>query len=257
MTSEKQLPMVGIICDLEQIGPHPFHVAGDKYVQAIAQASHCLPMLIPALGESLNAKQLVASLDGLLLTGGYSMVNPLHYQKQAAKPDTKLDTDRDITSFSLIHQAIEQKVPLLGICRGFQEMNVALGGSLHQELHENGHYIEHREDTELSLEEQYADNHQINLTKDGQLAQILDKTSTRVNSLHTQGVDRLGDQLAIEAFAEDGLVEAFSITNANTFAMAVQWHPEWQVNQNPDSSKLFHAFGEACISRQKMRMNHG
>jgi len=251
------LPIVGIICDREIIGPHAFHIAGDKYIQAIVNASNCLPILIPALAESTCFDQLLKSLDGILLTGGYSMVDPLNYQKEGAEAGTKLDIARDGTSLPLVRLAIDKGIPLLGICRGFQEMNVALGGTLHQKLHENGHYNEHREDNNLSLAEQYSASHQVNLTQDGQFTKILNTDAIEVNSLHTQGIEKLASGLTIEAFADDGLVEAFSVDSAQTFAMAVQWHPEWQYENNKNSIKLFNAFGQACLSRKEMRDNNG
>ncbi len=248
----QQQPLVGIICDREMLGPHSFHIAGDKYIQAISQGSQCLPVLIPASADESQIDALLNIVDGVLLTGGYSMVDPLNYQSEGAEQGTKLDINRDQTSLPLVNKAVAMGIPLLGICRGFQEMNVALGGSLHQKLHENGHYIEHRENKDLALAEQYAGRHQINLLEHGHLMAVLEKSSTQVNSLHTQGVDKLADALTIEALAEDGLVEAFSVTSATTFALAVQWHPEWQFQNNPDSVKLFHAFGQACKARQQM-----
>ena len=243
---QAHLPVVGIICDKEIIGPHPFHIAGDKYIKAISATSHCLPILIPAMADESTMDQLLTLLDGILLTGGYSMVDPLHYQKEAALAETKLDTARDGTSLPLIVKAVGQGIPVLGICRGFQEMNVAFGGSLHQKLHENGHYFEHRENKTLALEQQYGASHQVNVIAGGKLANIVNKAAFEVNSLHTQGVQHLADNLTIEALAEDGLVEAFSVTNSSAFAIAVQWHPEWQVEHNENSTKLFHAFGQAC-----------
>ncbi len=244
-----RLPLVGVICDREILGPHPFHVAGDKYIQALVAASDCIPVLIPALANDLSINQLLATLDGILLTGGYSMVDPLHYQSQAAEAGTKLDTFRDNTSLPLITEAIKQAVPIFGICRGFQEMNVALGGSLHQKLHEQGRYIEHRENKDLSLAQQYASSHSVNLTSGGQLEKILEQSTIEVNSLHTQGIDRLAENLVIEAVSRDGLVEAVSVANARSFAIAVQWHPEWKVQDNENSLKIFHAFGQACLAR--------
>ena len=200
-------------------------------------------------------EQLLTMLDGILFTGGYSMVDPLHYQNEAADADTKLDRARDNTSLPLIARAVAQGIPVFGICRGFQEMNVAFGGSLHQKLHENGHYFEHRENKELTLEQQYSASHTVNVVADGQLAHIVNESVIEVNSLHTQGVDRLADNLTIEATAEDGLVEAFSVTNSESFAMAVQWHPEWQVNKNQQSTQLFHVFGQACSTRKARKIN--
>ena len=247
---QAHLPVVGLICDREIIGPHPFHIAGEKYIKAVSESSGCLPILIPAMVDEALLEQLLPMLDGILLTGGYSMVDPLHYQNTKAEDGTKLDTARDNTSLPLIVKAVAQGVPVLGICRGFQEMNVAFGGSLQQKLHENGHYIEHREDKDLTLEQQYSVSHEVNVIADGKLAEIVNDTTYRVNSLHTQGVDRLADNLTIEAIAEDGLVEAFSVTNSESFAMAVQWHPEWQIEKNQQNKQLFQAFGLACAKRK-------
>ena len=253
--NQAKLPVVGVICDRDIIGPHPFHIAGDKYLQAIISGSHCLPILIPALADDNTIEQLMTMVDGVLLTGGYSMVDPQEYQQEAVT-GTQLDTARDKTSLPLARLAVEKGIPVLGICRGFQEMNVAFGGSLHQALHQHGQFFEHRENKNLPLEKQYADSHKVKLTSSGKLAEILNESSIEVNSLHTQGVDRLAGNLLIEAVAEDGLIEAFSVVNATTFAMAVQWHPEWQIHNNPHSTKLFHAFGQACLAKQQTRENH-
>lgn len=253
--TQAHLPIVGIICDKEIIGPHPFHIAGDKYIKAISASSHCLPLLIPALADESSMEQLLSMLDGVLFTGGYSMVDPLHYQDEAAETGTKLDTARDNTSLPLVVKAVAQGIPVLGICRGFQEMNVAFGGSLHQKLHDNGHYFEHRENKALTLKQQYSASHHVNVIADGKLAGIVNEAVIEVNSLHTQGVDRLSEKLTIEAIAEDGLVEAFSVTNSESFAMAVQWHPEWRVEENQQSIQLFHAFGQACATRKARNIN--
>ncbi len=255
--NQAKLPVVGVICDREIIGPHAFHIAGDKYLQALISTSNCLPLLIPALADEETLNQLMGMLDGILLTGGYSMVDPLRYQEEAAISGTKLDTARDNTSIPLVVKAVEQGMPVFGICRGFQEMNVAFGGSLHQELHQHAQFFEHREDKNVSLDEQYSDSHKVKLTTNGKLAEILGESAINVNSLHTQGVDHLANNLLIEAVAEDGLVEAFSVVSARTFAMAVQWHPEWKSTDNPYSTKLFHAFGQACLAKQITRENHG
>ncbi|TKB46769.1 gamma-glutamyl-gamma-aminobutyrate hydrolase family protein [Thalassotalea mangrovi] len=250
-------PLVGVVCDMEIIGPHPFHVAGHKYIHAVIEGSNCIPVLIPALANEQALEQLIKSLDGILLTGGYSMVHPSHYQGNTPDADTKLDPNRDNTTLPLIKLAIENQVPIFGICRGFQEMNVALGGSLHQKLHETGEYIEHREDKNVSLEQQYDLAHPINIASGGVLQSLFAESCIQVNSLHTQGVQRLAPSLSIEATAEDGLIEAFSVSDAKAFALAVQWHPEWQFENNLYSRKLFAAFGQACLSRQQVKNHHG
>jgi putative glutamine amidotransferase len=253
--SEINLPVVGILCDHEHVGPHPFHMSGNKYIQAVIQAANCVPILIPAIASQTNFLQLLNLVDGILLPGGYSMVDPLNYQEAAAPNETKLDIDRDQTSFGLIKQAVASGVPIFGICRGFQEMNVAFGGSLHQKLHEHDVFQEHRENKNLSLDDQYEDSHKVMVTPSGQLSKIVVANEMNVNSLHTQGVDRLADNLAVEAVSEDGLCEAFSVIDAKAFSMAVQWHPEWKVMQNSKNAKLFAAFGRACKVRQSLKVN--
>ena len=244
-------PIVGVICDKEIIGPHPFHIAGDKYLQAMVKGSNVQPILIPALSTDLDMNQIVNLVDGLLFTGGYSMVDPLHYQDEAADQETKLDKDRDNSSLPLIKLAIENNIPVLGICRGFQEMNVAFGGSLHQKLHQHAQFIEHREDKKLTLEQQYNSSHSVQLTENGKLQKMLLANKIDVNSLHTQGVDRLAAGLTIEATAPDGLIEAFSVDSATTFAMAFQWHPEWKFQNDIHSVKIFNEFGKACTARKQ------
>ncbi|MGB0936698.1 MAG: gamma-glutamyl-gamma-aminobutyrate hydrolase family protein [Colwellia sp.] len=241
-----KLPVIGVICDQEIVGPHPFHIAGDKYIKALTATSPCLPILIPALADESTMDQLLGMLDGLLCTGGYSMVDPLHYQNEQAPAETKLDKARDNTSIPLIKKAIAQGVPLLGVCRGFQELNVALGGSLHQKLHETNKYIEHREDKDKTLAEQYADSHEVELVAGSPLADLINQSTVMVNSLHTQGIDKLADGLMVNGVAPDGLVEAVSVKDAQAFAIAVQWHPEWQVEKNNQNLKLFKAFLRAC-----------
>ena len=247
--NSSRLPVIGVICDREIIGPHPFHVTGEKYIKALTVTGKCLPILIPALADESSMDQLLEMLDGILFTGGYSMVDPLYYQSEPAPEGTKLDTARDKTSLPLINKAIDQGVPLFAICRGFQELNVALGGSLHQKLHQVGQYIEHRENKELTLAQQYDVSHPIELIAGTPLAELINDTTMMVNSLHTQGIDKLGNGLVINAVAEDGLVEAMSVAKASTFAVAVQWHPEWKVENNSQNGKLFKAFSQACEQR--------
>jgi putative glutamine amidotransferase len=159
------------------------------------------------------------------------------------------DPHRDATTLSLIPRAVASGVPVLGVCRGFQEMNVAMGGTLHQRVHEVGGFDDHREDKEQPLEAQYAPAHEVVLEPGGLLLSLAGQDRIEVNSLHWQGVDRLAPDLAVEARAPDGLVEAFRVKSAPAFALAVQWHPEWQVMQNPFSQALFAEFGKAARTR--------
>ncbi|RRJ83497.1 gamma-glutamyl-gamma-aminobutyrate hydrolase family protein [Aestuariirhabdus litorea] len=241
--------MVGISACTRQLGIHPFHVAGHKYIAGVVQGSDVLPVIIPSLGEGLDVKATLARLDGLLLTGSYSMVQPHLYGANSSVDPSEYDLGRDATTLPLIREAIASGVPILAICRGFQEMNVAFGGTLHQRLHEVGGYQEHREDKEQTIDQQYAVAHPVAIQPGGVLASLVDGESAMVNSLHTQGVDRLGDGLRVEACAEDGLVEAFSVEGAPAFSLAVQWHPEWKVAEHPFYHAIFTAFGDACRRR--------
>jgi putative glutamine amidotransferase len=173
------------------------------------------------------------------------MVQPHLYAGSPSAPDTLHDPHRDATTLALIPAVVDAGIPVLAICRGFQEMNVAYGGSLHQDLPATGKYRDHQADDEHAIEVQYGPAHDVELTQDGVLREITGRRRLTVNSLHTQGVDRLGRRLAVEAVSADGLVEAFRVEDAPGFAVAVQWHPEWRIMDNPDSVALFRAFGEA------------
>lgn len=248
MTNASSPPVIGVPCCQKNIGNHLFHVAGEKYVAAAAQGAGALPWIIPPLdGDPDRLAALLDRLDGLLLTGSRSNVHPGHYHDA---PDTvqcqPYDEARDATTLPLIRGALARGLPVLAICRGFQELNVALGGSLHPRVHETPGLSDHREPASDDLDVQYGPSHPVRLTPGGRLAALADgATSLMVNSLHGQGLDRLADGLLVEATAPDGLVEAVSVTD-HPFAIAVQWHPEWRFAENPFSRNLFAAFGAAA-----------
>jgi putative glutamine amidotransferase len=248
-----RVPLIGIPADRRLYGKHPFHMVGEKYIEAVAFGARAIPLLIPALGAGLDLPSLLDACDGLLLTGSASNVEPFHYGGPASEPGTLHDPNRDATTLPLIPQAIAQGLPLLAICRGFQEMNVAFGGTLHQRLHEVEGYSDHREDEESPLEVQYGPAHEVLLEPGGQLHGIAGRDRLQVNSLHWQGIDKLGLGLQVEARAPDGVIEAFRATAARSFAVGLQWHPEWQFAQNPFSSALFAAFGDASRERANLR----
>jgi putative glutamine amidotransferase len=237
-------PLIGISADRRMLGLHPFHCVGEKYINAVAEGADAIPLLIPSLGgRDLDA--ILSRVDGLLLTGSPSNVEPHHYEGPASAPGTWHDPHRDATTLPMIPQAIKAGIPILAICRGFQEMNVALGGTLHQKLHEVAGLNDHRDDESQPLEVQYGPAHEVVLTPGGLFQQWADADRITVNSLHSQGVNALGKGLSIEALAPDGVVEAFRVADAPAFAVAVQWHPEWQFSSNRFSRALFAAFGEA------------
>jgi len=246
-------PLIGIPADRRMVGAHPFHMVGEKYALAVLEASEALPVLIPSLGEELRLDELLHSLDGILFTGSLSNVEPHHYDGTPSEAGTLHDPARDATTLPLIRKAVQAGVPVLGVCRGFQEMNVAFGGTLHQKVHEVPGYNDHRDDTTQPLDIQYGPAHDVILEKAGVLRAMAGADRVRVNSLHSQGVERLGPNLVVEARATDGLVEAFHVRNASRFAVAVQWHPEWKVMSNPFSRALFAAFGVASRERGAQR----
>ncbi len=248
----KRLPLIGIPADRRLYGKHYFHMVGEKYIEAVAVGAGAAPLLIPALATQLDLASVLEVCDGLLLTGSASNVEPHHYGGPASAPGTLHDPHRDATTLPLIPKAIAAGLPVLAICRGFQEMNVAFGGSLHQRLHEVPGYMDHRDDESLPLEEQYGPAHEVLLEPGGRLREIAGRDRLSVNSLHWQGVETLGAGLAVEARAPDGVIEAFSVAGSPSFALGLQWHPEWQFAGNPFSSALFAAFGAACERRARL-----
>lgn len=246
-------PLIGVVACNAQLGLHPFSIVGEKYLLSVVNAAKGWPLIIPSLGNIQPIETILDSLDGLLFTGSPSNVEPHHYQGPASDEGTHHDPNRDASTLPLIKAAVAAGIPILGICRGFQEMNVAYGGSLHQKLHEVGQFIEHREDKSTPLAVQYGPAHEINIEADSLLFKAWGQRVAQVNSVHTQGVDRLGQGLSVEARAPDGLIEAFSITDAKAFALGVQWHPEWKVTENPFYSAIFKLFGDACLSRATTR----
>jgi putative glutamine amidotransferase len=246
-------PVIGISADRRIIGRHPFHLVGEKYMTAIAEASGGIPVLLPALGDSGDIEEVLRHLDGIVLPGSPSNVEPRHYAGPPSEPGTLHDPERDATTLTLIPRAVAMGVPLLGICRGFQEMNVAFGGTLLQRVHEIPGHLDHRDDESAELEVQYGPVHDVHLEPGGLLNTLAGVALIRVNSLHWQGVERLGKDLVVEARAPDGLIEGFQVRNSSRFAVAVQWHPEWQAMNNPFSRALFAAFGDASRERAQTR----
>jgi putative glutamine amidotransferase len=257
-------PVVGVTACFKENGRGGWHhTVGDKYVRAAIHAVGALPVLIPAIGPELDGDQrtmtealdrLLDSLDGVLLTGSPSNVEPHHYGGEPSRAGTSHDPARDATTLPLIRRALERGVPLFAICRGLQEVNVALGGTLHQLVHEVDGRWDHRSPKSPDSDVNYAPAHDIEIVEGGLLHRLLGERRVKVNSLHAQGVDRLAPRARLEAVAEDGQVEAFSIPDAPAFALALQWHPEHRALENPVSMKLFDAFAAACRSRAKARL---
>ncbi|ATF09090.1 gamma-glutamyl-gamma-aminobutyrate hydrolase family protein [Candidatus Enterovibrio altilux] len=252
------IPIVGVVSCTSKLGLHLFHIAGEKYLSGVFEVANCCPLIIPVLGKTLPIETFLALCDGILFTGSTSNIEPHHYDEEKKEPSTDYDPQRDATTLPLMRHAITVGVPVLAICRGFQEMNVVMGGTLHQKLHDIGGFIEHHEDKITPAHLQYGISHTVNIEPGGIIYEAWGRTSAEVNSVHTQGVDRLGNGLRPEAYAPDGLVEAVSVINSKQFALGVQWHPEWEVIKNPFYSVIFKVFGNACRLRaNNSEKNHG
>jgi putative glutamine amidotransferase len=249
----RSLPLVGIPADYRTLAGTAVHVVDQPYVDAIAETVGAIPIVLPALGARQDRQALLATLDGLLFTGSQSNVAPERYGGPARDPGVMQDLQRDATTLPLIIDAVEACVPLLAICRGFQELNVAYGGSLHQKLHEQPGRFDHRAKPGQPTDIVFGMAHPVKLAEGGVLRGLLDAETAMVNSVHWQGVDRLGQGLAVEALAEDGTVEAVRVADAGDFTLAVQWHPEHRPDENPVSRAIFAAFGAAVRRRRAAR----
>ena len=235
---------VGIVADRRLFDGMAVHQANDEYVAAVRDGVGAMPVIIPSTDRPLDTAAILSMVDGLLFTGAPSNVAPSQYGA-GARPGTELDEVRDATTLPLLRAATQAGMPLLAICRGFQELNVALGGSLHQHLHELPGRLDHREPQNASRDAEYAQAHPVTFAQDGVLARLSGLRQAMVNSLHHQGVDRLAPGLQAEALAPDGQIEAVSHSGAKAFLLGVQWHPEWRFAEDPLSCAIFAGFARA------------
>jgi putative glutamine amidotransferase len=233
--------IVGIPACAKIVADMPFHQTPARYAQAVLGGVGATPVLIPPLGEQML--DLLDDLAGLLIPGSPSNVHPSHYDGGESETPDFHDLERDHTTLPLIRTAIQRGIPVLAICRGIQELNVALGGSLIQRVHAQTGFSDHRGGPG-TLDTRYGPKHAITAT--GSLARILGATTIQVNSLHGQAIDRLGQGLVVEARAPDGTIEAVAMPSAPGWVLGVQWHPEWAFALNPHSVAIFAAFGDAC-----------
>jgi putative glutamine amidotransferase len=252
-------PIVLLPCDNRVISGHPMYVLGQKYADAVRDQAGCLAVPLPAT-DATTLDDYLALADGVLLTGSPSNVHPSHFGQAVHDASLPLDVERDSATLPLIRRIIERGMPLLAICRGIQEINVALGGTLFQAVQEVPGRIDHRGakgKPDASKEEAYAPAHTIEIVADSTLAHLLRRNETTVNSVHGQGIDRLANGLTTQAYAPDGQIEAVTIDGHRGFNLALQWHPEWRAWENEDSIKIFAAFGDACRMRRKQRSSIG
>ncbi|MBX3492321.1 MAG: gamma-glutamyl-gamma-aminobutyrate hydrolase family protein [Parvibaculum sp.] len=270
----RRRPIVGVPCDVKMLGPHPFHAVGEKYIAAVDGGADCQPVLLPVprapLDSAADLEEIFALCDGIFLTGSHSNVHPELYGGAHPREGVLLDRQRDALTLDLIRACVARAVPLFCVCRGFQELNVAFGGTLHQHIHEEpgeqgfAPRLDHREGKDDPLEIQYGPAHEITLVAGGVFEGLLGAAKIEVNSLHGQGIAKLAPGLTVEGRAPDGTIEAVRVTGAKGFALGVQWHPEWRYWENPVSQKLFRAFGDAVReaaannkSTQESKVSHG
>lgn len=250
MKTKDMPPIIGVSGCRKDIDGIEYDSAPHIFLEGLGKACGAVPLVVPTLGDALDRKSLLRHVDGLLFTGSVSNVEPHHYNGPKSKEDTVHDPYRDATTLPLIREAVDAGVPILCVCRGFQELNVAFGGTLHQHVNEVEGLLDHRSDPDQTWEQRFDFAHDVSLTEGGFFARLMGGTKLIVNSLHGQGVDRLADRLQQEAVAPDGLIEAATVKQARRFAAGVQWHPEWLIMDNPFSLKLFRAFADSARDNQ-------
>jgi len=255
MSKKPISPVVGIpVNHLTEDRPmSPLFTTAKKYAEVVSDFSKTTPILIPAFGAKTNFEVILSQINGLLLTGGRANVEPHHYQGPPFPDDEIIDPERDATVLPLVRGCVDRGIPIFGICRGIQEINVAMGGSLHYRIHllpgKNDHRM--RRDTDL-IEEKFGLRHSIKLSSGGLLKELSKVDEVMVNSLHGQGINRVADGFKAEAISPDGVIEAISMQGSESFTVGVQWHAEWGVESHSLSRKLFEAFGLAALTHAKI-----
>lgn len=239
-------PIVGIIGNLYEIeGRYPVHAGGVLDSVAVAQVADCVPLLVPADPRLARVEDLLDACDGFLLTGGRPNVHPSEYGHDETPAHGAFDRARDAMVLPLIRECVARGQPIFGICRGFQEVNVAMGGTLHPEIRDLPGRMNHRMPPDGTLEDAFAPRHLVQLSPGGAFHRVLGATEVMTNTLHGQGIAEPGPRIVIEGRAEDGTPEAIHVAEAPGFTLSVQWHPEWNAADDPVSRPLFRAFGDA------------
>ena len=238
-------PLVAVSTDVRQFENYTWHAAPQQYLEAALSASGVLPLMVPSFGDRIDLDSLLSGVDGVLLTGSRSNVDPSLYGEETTEANGPYDPARDATTLPLIRAAIERGVPLLAICRGIQELNVALGGTLATEIQDQEGVWDHRAPVSDDQDERFAIRQPVSIKPGSCLADVFGAGQVMVNSVHRQAVGRLGERLQVEAAADDGTVEAVSLIDAPAFAVGVQWHPEYWAKTDDASARIFRAFGDA------------
>lgn len=249
-------PVVGVIGNAQVVNDrYNVQLVGQRNLRAIAEVAGALPLMFAGTPDITDVDALLGAVDGILLTGARANVHPTHFGVEEDPRHEPYDLDRDAMALTLIKTCVTRGVPLFGICRGFQEMNVAFGGSLHPEIRDLPGRMNHRMprlpngEIHPDPEVVFADRHEVQLTKGGAFAALLGRETIRVNSLHGQGILEPGERVVVEGVAEDGTIEAIRIADAPGFALGVQWHAEYDPQSNPINRALFQAFGAALQER--------
>jgi putative glutamine amidotransferase len=246
-------PLVAVVSDVKSFENYVWHAAPHQYLDAAINGAGVMPLIVPSFGEMTDLDAVLAAVDGVLVTGSRSNVHPSLYGAGASAGHEPYDPARDSTSIPLIRRALERAVPLLAICRGIQELNVALGGSLATEIQEQPGRMDHRAPQSDVQAERFAIRHPVHVKEGSCLAGVLGAGPVQVNSVHRQAIDRLANGLQVEAVAEDGTVEAVSVIGARAFAVGVQWHPEYWFASDTPSARIFSGFGDAVRSHAAAR----
>ncbi|MEO1918867.1 MAG: gamma-glutamyl-gamma-aminobutyrate hydrolase family protein, partial [Paracoccaceae bacterium] len=235
-------PVVGIIGNAHEVASqYIVQGVGMMNLEAVSSVSNAVPVIIPAIPSLGSVQEVISLCDGFVFTGGRPNVHPKHYGEEATEAHGQFDLDRDALTLPLIHACVAKSIPILGICRGFQEFNVAFGGTLHPEIRDIPGRINHRMPPDGTIEEKFEHRHIVELTQDGVFAELFGSNEILVNSLHGQGICQPGDRVVIEGRAPDNTPEAINIDGAESFALAVQWHPEWNAEHDKVSRPLFEA----------------
>ena len=240
-------PIIGIISNLHQINHrYAVHGSGLMNAQAVLAVTGCVPLIIPTDPRTASVADLLDTCDGFLLTGGQPNVHPEEYGEEATPAHGYFDRGRDAITLTLIRACVDRGQPFLGICRGFQEVNVAMGGTLHPEIRELPGRMNHRMPPDGTLDEVFALRHAVQFTKGGVFARLMGADEVMTNTLHGQGIKDAGPRIVIDGHAPDGIPEAIYIAGARGFTLAVQWHPEFNAENDRVSRPLFTAFGDAA-----------
>ncbi|WP_102226225.1 gamma-glutamyl-gamma-aminobutyrate hydrolase family protein [Acidimangrovimonas sediminis] len=239
-------PVVGIIGNQGAFNEtYMVHAAGLMNIDAVAKVSGCTPLIIPADPEMVQVEDLLCACDGFLFTGGRPNVHPEEYGEEETEAHGTFDRARDRVTLPLIRACVDRGQPIFGVCRGFQEVNVAMGGSLYPEIRELPGRMNHRMPPDGTIEEKFALRHTVRFTPGGPFARLLGADEVRTNTLHGQGIKQPGPRIVIDGQAEDGTPEAVYVEGAPGFTLSVQWHPEYKAGEDDVSRRLFCAFGEA------------